>query len=119
MEIVRKILPLVLILLGEAISVYCEIAFIKANKNNGNVFSWGIFIKMVLIMLVAVILLLLGYFFGYINIKNVWLISIISVVSILLAEPLIILSLLKEIPSKGSIIGFILAVVGLIIATFW
>jgi hypothetical protein len=62
--------------------------------------------------------LIAGYILGFNAFKNIWIISVASITTFLIVEPLTAYTLFKQMPTTGSIIGFILGVLGFIAAIF-
>ncbi|NCP77110.1 hypothetical protein GW830_03190 [bacterium] len=91
-----QFLSLFLIFLGEFLAVTSEVLFIKG-KNT---------IPLIILMTIAGIFLLYGYYLGYKHLQNLWLIYIVSITAILILEPFIIYYFTGEVPNLGSKIGF-------------
>ena len=110
-----KIISMIILFLGEALSIFAELYFagILLHQNNTFKGTIAIFIKMLLVVVVAGSLLLLGYYFGYYSFKDIWVVSVISVVSIIIAEPILNFIFFKTLPGRGAIIGFIFGVLGM------
>ena len=109
----RKIIPILFIIFGEALAIYSEVIAAK-NVNN----FLPTFLKMPCIMMIAGIFLILGYMLGIKYFDDIWIIGVISITSIIIAEPIITYLIFSELPSKGAIIGLILGVLGLLAALF-
>jgi hypothetical protein len=109
----RKIIPILFIIFGEALAIYSEVIAAK-NVNN----FLPTFLKMSCIMMIAGIFLILGYMLGIKYFDDIWIIGVISITSIIIAEPIITYLIFSELPSKGAIIGLILGVLGLLAALF-
>lgn len=109
----RKIIPILFIIFGEALAIYSEVIAAK-NVNN----FLPTFLKMSSIMMIAGIFLILGYMLGIKYFDDIWIIGVISITSIIIAEPIITYLIFSELPSKGAIIGLILGVLGLLAALF-
>ena len=62
------------------------------------------------------VLLIAGYAIGFHHLRNIWIISAVSIGSILIVEPTFALLMFNQLPSRGAAIGFVLGVAGLIIA---
>jgi uncharacterized membrane protein len=60
------------------------------------------------------VLLLLGYYLGYRGLKNIWVVTVVSIGSILVAEPVLILVFFRDAPTPGAWVGLGLAVLGII-----
>lgn len=101
--------------MGEALAIYAEMIAARNFNLSGNPLIY-IILKMFLLISIAGGFLILGYMIGFSAFKNIWIVSIASIVAILLVEPLLILFVFKQMPTTGAVIGFILGVIGLIIA---
>lgn len=111
-----KLVVVVLLFLGEALSVYSEMIGAKAHSDALTAYP-QIFIKSFLLITMAGALLITGYMLGYKSFKNIWIVSVMSITSILIMEPVIAYIILKQLPTKGATIGLILGAMGFI-ATF-
>ncbi|MEM4398099.1 MAG: hypothetical protein QW757_05770 [Candidatus Woesearchaeota archaeon] len=109
---------LILIFIGESLAIYTEVASAKLNKNKEASF-FNILTKMFFFILIANISIILGYYLGVIYFKNIWIISVISITSIIIVELILVWLFFKEIPSLGSIIGFVLGTIGLLFSLFF
>lgn len=113
-----KILVIILIFAGEALAIYTEMMAAK-NSSLASQPTFQIFLKMFIMMTVAGVFLIAGYTLGINAFKNIWIISVTSITSILLIEPLLAWLFFHQAPSPGAIIGFSLGAIGLFIATFF
>jgi len=106
-----------LIFCGETIFIFAEIKIAHVLGANNSNFRL-VFIIMLAITFISSVLLLNGYYFGYKAFKNIWTIGAISICSILLVEPILSYVIFRELPSKGTTIGFILGSLGLLTTLF-
>lgn len=111
MNMFSKISAVVLILLGEGFSVYAEM--IVAQKY-GSSSSIRLILKMSVVAFIAGLLLILGYALGFKAFRNIWVVSVASVTSILIVEPLIVYAVFHELPNRGAAVGLILGALGFI-----
>lgn len=111
-----KILSIILLFLGEALSIYAELYFAEILLHPGITPRETIltFIKMILVITLGGIFLLGGYYLGYFSFKNIWIITVVSITAILIADPFLAYTFFKQIPGKGAIIGLTLGVLGMI-----
>jgi len=109
----KKLIPLLLIFIGESLAIYSEVIGAK-NINNFSTTFW----KMFGLMTCAGLFLVAGYMFGMKYLQNIWVISAISIASIVVMEPLITYVIFKELPSKGALLGLILGVLAILSALF-
>ena len=118
MQTYLKYLVPLFIFFGESLSIYAEMVGEKSNYLATQPF-WQIFIKVFLLITFAGAFLVAGYMLGLSAFKSVWVVSVISITSIIIVEPTIGWLFFKQIPSTSSIIGFAFGVVGLVITTFF
>ena len=78
-----------------------------------------IFWQPFLIMVIGGTLLITGYFVGFGAFKNIWIISVISITSILIIEPVLAYTIFHQLPTKGALIGLILGALGFISTMFF
>jgi hypothetical protein len=114
---VNKFFTILIILLGETLGILAEIVAAKYFAVNNAKFA-GIFFKALPIMIIAGILLLCGYMLGLRSFKNIWIVSAISITSILIAEPIINYTVTHQLPTRGALVGLIFGVLGFIAALF-
>jgi len=112
-----KILAIILILLGETITIYAEMLLARNNFSNSPSFS-KIFWLPFLIMVIGGTLLITGYFVGFGAFKNIWIVSVISITSILIIEPILAFTIFHQLPTKGATLGFVFGTLGFIVALF-
>lgn len=107
-----QILTIVLLFFGESLAIYSEIAGanrVESQKKISNKTFWWFFV----LITIAGLPLLGGYFFGILAFKNIWVVSVVSIVSILIMEPILAYLIFKQFPTSGALIGFILGSIGL------
>ncbi len=103
------IMALVALFVGETLCIYSELLVAK-----GGGWLWTF-----LLITLAGIPLLYGYRYGYEAFGSAWPVFVISLVSILIVEPVLVWSMFREIPTKGSVLGFILGTLGFAAAAWW
>jgi hypothetical protein len=113
-----KILVLVLLFFGEALAIYAEMIGARSNHISTQPF-FQIFLKMFLLITLAGGFLIAGYMLGFNAFKNIWIVSVISITAILIAEPILAWTIFQQTPTTGAIIGFILGAIGLLISLFF
>ena len=113
-----KISVIGLVFLGEAVYIYAQMLGAKGNDLTSGPFL-QIFLRSLLIIIISGGSVLLGYMLGIKAFKNIWIVSVISVTSILIAEPIMAWAFFKQLPTLGGGIGFILGGLGLVAATFF
>ncbi len=113
-----KLLAIFLVFLGETLAIYAEIIAAKTHSVSSKPFL-QIFLKMFLVIILAGGLLIAGYMFGFNAFKNIWIVSVTSITSILIIEPILAYMIFQQLPTKGAIIGLILGTLGFIMTIFF
>jgi hypothetical protein len=113
-----KILVLILLFLGEALSIYAEMVGARSNYVASQPFL-QIFLKMFLLITLGGGFLIAGYMLGFNAFKNIWIVSVASITSILIVEPILAWVIFHQVPTIGAIIGFILGAIGLFLSIFF
>ena len=108
--------PLILFT-GEVISIAAEVYGAKFFGMDANNFK-AVFWRLAVPISVGAWLLLAGYMLSMEVFKNIWIVSVISITSILIAEPIIDYTITGQLPTRGAFIGLILGILGLIAALF-
>ncbi|GEM_PF-257373 len=112
-----KLLVILIIFSAEALSIYYEIFGAKLFSDTSQPFQ-KIFWKVLPIIILAAIGLFLGYVLGIRAFENIWIVSVISIVSILILEPILAYAIFKQLPTRGALIGFMLGSVGFLATLF-
>jgi len=112
-----KILIILLIFIGEAACIYAEIMAAKRFAS-GRPFLQA-FLKLFLIYIISGAFLISGYIFGFKAFRNIWVVSVVSITSILIVEPTLDLIIFQQWPTRGALIGLILGVIGFFSAIFY
>jgi hypothetical protein len=112
-----KTFAVILILFGEMITIYAEMLLARNNFSNPSSLS-KIFWQPFFIMVIGGSLLITGYFTGFGAFKNIWIVSVISITSILIIEPVLAYTIFHQLPTKGAALGFIFGALGFILALF-
>jgi len=99
------------IFIAEAASILSEILAAKYYADPGASF-WKIFIRLSLYTLFFASFIIAGYMFGLRYFKNIWIVSVISITSILIAEPIIAFTVFRQTPTKGALLGLIFGFLG-------
>ncbi len=110
-----KILVIALLISGEALIIYTEMFGARTHAATTQPFL-QLFLKMLLMILVGGGLLSTGYIFGYSLFKNIWVVSAISITSILIVEPVLAWAFFHQLPTPGAIAGLVLGAIGLCVA---
>jgi hypothetical protein len=117
-ETYSKILVLILIFIGETLSIYAEMVGAKSNYIVSQPFL-QIFLKMFLLITIAGGFLIAGYMLGFNAFKNIWIVSVASITSILIVEPILAWTIFHQVPTIGAIMGFALGAIGLFLSIFF
>ncbi|HQT92179.1 MAG TPA: hypothetical protein PL001_09155 [Candidatus Kryptobacter bacterium] len=112
-----KFIAVLLIFMGETLSIGAELIAARRFVAHGSEYA-SIFLYMFTLITIGGALLVLGYMFGYVYLKNIWIIAAISVGSILIVEPLLTVLLFKQLPTMGAAIGLGCGVLGIFASLF-
>jgi hypothetical protein len=77
------------------------------------------FPKTVFVHALGSIFLITGYIIGYKAFQNIWIVNVITIVAILIIEPVATWFIMQQLPTSGAFIGLILGFAGLISATLF
>lgn len=110
--ILSKFTVIFLISIGEGLSVYAELIGAHEHALGGQAFL-PIFLKMFGIITLAGAFLIAGYILGYLSFRNIWILSVTSLTSILIMESMIASVIFHQWPTRGAWIGLIFGVAGL------
>ncbi len=113
-----KILTIILIFLGEATAIYAEMVAARNYSTSSSPFI-QIFLKLFLIIIIGGGFLIAGYMLGIKSFRNIWIVSVVSITSILIIEPILAYTLFGQLPTKGALIGFIFGTLGFVSALFF
>jgi len=112
-----KLLTILIIFLGEVFAILAEVVAAKYYFQNNEKFL-NIFLKALPIIVIGCVLLLVGYMLGLRAFKNIWIVSAISITSILITEPIVDYTITHQLPTTGALIGLVLGFLGLVSAVF-
>jgi hypothetical protein len=113
----NKFLTILIIFCGEALAILAEIIAAKYFAISDAKFA-TVFFKALPLIILGGILLLCGYMLGLRAFKNIWIVSAVSITSILIIEPIVNYTVTGQTPTKGALIGLIFGVLGFIAAFF-
>lgn len=100
---------------GESLAILAEMLAARAYTNQPFVQA---FLKVFLMMIVGGGFLVAGYILGFRLFQNIWVVSVVSITSILIMEPLLIYLVFNQAPTRGGLIGFVLGALGFVAALF-
>ena len=112
-----KVLAIISLFVGEGFGVYAEIIAAKGSLTAAQPFY--IFLKSVLLIIFSAVFLIGGYIMGIRSFHNIWIVSVLSITSILLIEPVLDYVIFNQIPTQGAFVGFALAVAGFAATIFF
>ncbi len=112
MGLFSKSLALALLFLGEFFAVYAEMAV--ARLPSLRFASTASLSKIGIAMVIGAGALIGGYYLGYKAFQNIWIVTVISVTSILIVEPALAYTFFQELPNRGATIGLVLGSLGLL-----
>lgn len=111
-----KIIAVLLLFVGETLSIGAELVGSKRALEHGNHMST--YAAMFCVITVAGALLVAGYMLGYAQFKNIWVITAVSIGSILIVEPFLAFLLFHQTPTMGAGIGLVFGVLGIAATLF-
>jgi hypothetical protein len=112
-QITMRILGILLLIGGEAISIYSEMIAAQAYSSEATPFA-GVFARGAGQIAIAGAMLIAGYMVSYTAFKNIWVVSVISVTSILFVEPGLTYFVFRELPGRGATLGLVLGALGFV-----
>lgn len=115
-NLIFNFIAIVILFSGEALSIYSEMIAAKTHTISNLQFI-EVFLKGFFIIACAGGFLIAGYMIGFKSFKNIWMVSALSITSILIMEPLIGYLIFQQLPTRGALIGLILGATGFV-ATF-
>ena len=113
-----KLLVIVVLFLAEGLSIYFEIKGARLLSSGSSSFL-KIFWKFIPILTLTGALLLIGYMLGIKAFSNIWIVSVISITSILILEPTLAYAIFRQSPTKGALIGLIFGIIGFAFTLFY
>jgi|ERR1051326_4978874 hypothetical protein len=113
----NKSLAALILFLGELITITGEIYAAKYFNADQTMFK-AVALRFGPLIVMGSLLLMAGYMFSMATFKNIWIVSVISVVSILIAEPILNYTITHQLPTRGAAIGFALGILGLFATLF-
>lgn len=112
-----KILVLLLIVVGEFFLIYSEIRGANNYSLPGQSFG-KVFVPMFGLFTIGGVFLLSGYILGYRAFENIWLVTAISITSVLIIEPALAYIIFQQVPTRGAWLGLGFGTAGLLSALF-
>ena len=103
---------LTLMIFGEILTIYSEVYASKLPSSPSE--APLSFLKPLILICIAGVSLVFAYWLGYQATGNIWVVTVASLTLLLVLEPIVIYAMLKELPERGALIGFILGATGLI-----
>jgi hypothetical protein len=112
-----RVLTIALIFSGEALAICAEMIAARSNFVTSQLFL-KVFLKIFLIIIIGGVFLIFGYTLGFNTFKNIWIVSVISITSILVIEPILAFTIFHQLPTKGAIAGLVFGAIGFISTIF-
>ena len=109
----EKLLVVSLIFLGEAAVIYGQVSGAQIASISPN-YSMSSFALPATMVILGSVLLMAGYMLGILGLKNIWVVSVTSIGSVLVNEPILNYLIFTQLPTLGAAIGFVLAVFGVL-----
>lgn len=111
------LLSFALLVVGESFNILAEMFSAKLPSAQAlleykNFFLFGM-------VILGCSFLLFGYAIGYGASKNIWTVTVSSVVAILIVEPFLAYFFFHQLPQKGALVGVILGALGFIATVVW
>jgi|SRR3989344_6224917 len=113
-----KITVIAIIFVAEALYIFSEILSAKYYSDPESNF-FQILGKILIITIIGSVLILTGYMLGFRTFKNIWIVSVISITSILIVEPILAFAIFKQMPTKGAFLGLVFGAIGFAFTLFW
>ncbi|MCL5435757.1 MAG: hypothetical protein M1275_01620 [Patescibacteria group bacterium] len=110
-----KIGIITLLFFGEALAIFVEIGAAKKYYGGTAIFP-HLFLQMFALITLADGFLIAGYMLGIRAFQNIWIVSVISLTSILIIEPTLDYLIFAQVPTRGALVGLVLGVLGFISA---
>ncbi len=111
-----KLIAVFSIFVGEAVAISAELMQARQGKHGIAARDLAALLG---VFLVSGVLLLVGYGLGYRSFEKIWIVSIASMASILVAEPILNYVFFRELPERGTLIAFPLIVIAFIISVIY
>lgn len=112
----HKFIPILLLIIGESVYIVAELMIAELAKEQH--FPYRSFATLFGVTVISGLLILLGYYFGYRSFRNIWVVTALSIGSVLITEPTVSWLIFKELPTRGASIGIGFGLIGIICATF-
>ncbi len=112
-----KLWSIILIFVGEAVTISVEVLAAKYYAGRDLSFT-EVFVKALPVFVLGSALLISGYMLGLSRLKNIWIVSAVSITSILIIEPVVDYVLTGQLPTRGAFIGLIFGALGFGAALF-
>lgn len=113
-----KMGAILLIFTGEIFSISAQLLASKRIEtglaDQGAYLAW-----MFVAGAVGGVLLIAGYILGYMKFQNIWIVTAISIGSIVVFEPVLAALLFNQVPTTGAAVGLVLGIAAIISAVFF
>jgi hypothetical protein len=112
-----RFLAIILLIIGEILAIYAEMIAAKQYSISSES-PLKVFLKAFLTFGISGGFLISGYILGFSAFKNIWIVTALSVTTILIVEPILAYTIFHQAPTKGAVIGLILGGIGLLATIF-
>ena len=109
----NKAFAITLIFIGEILSIGAELVGSKRAAAE-NASPLALFFSMFVVITIAGACLVGGYMLGYVALKNIWIVTAVSIGSILIVEPILAVLIFHQTPTVGATVGLALGFLGII-----
>ena len=110
-------LSFALLIVGEGINIWAEMLSAKLPGAHSLLEPRNLFLFAMVI--IGCSFLLFGYSTGFQASKNIWTVTVSSVVAILVTEPFLAYFFFHQLPEKGALLGLVLGAIGFIATVTW
>lgn len=111
----HRILAILFIFIGEVFSIGAQLVASK-RVMHGSEGVTSFLVWMYIVGALGGVLIVAGYVYAYLYFKNIWIVTAISIGSIVVFEPILAFFLFKQVPTMGAAIGIVLGVLGIVSA---
>lgn len=96
-----------------------DLKFLNFSFDNYYTYTLGVLIAATPFLSIANYVFGIGFHVGYKNLEKIWIVLIIFIASQIFSSLLSAIVFYNELPSKGSLVGLVFALVGLLISNLW
>jgi len=108
-----KIIVALLLFFGEGLTILAEISSAHQLSRHVTPFM-EIFATQMVLIVFACLLIVAAYVIGVKKLASVWVVTAISILAILLVEPVVVWLFFRTLPERGALIGLIFGAIGFV-----